>query len=118
MADTERLIASSEVLEDGGKGLRFHLPWGTKPLNAFAIRSHGKVYGYLNICPHAGTELDWQEGEFFDESKLYLICATHGAAFIPDTGYCCAGPCRGRSLIKVGVEERDGQLYWLEPITS
>ncbi len=118
MADAKRLIAASDALEDGGKGVRFPLQWGTKSLSAFAIRSEGKVYAYLNSCPHAGTELDWQEGEFFDESKLYLICATHGAVFFPDNGHCCAGPCKGRNLIKIGVEERDGQLYWLEPITS
>lgn len=83
-------------------------------MRAFAVRKDGKAYAYLNNCPHQGTELDWQEGEFFDESTLYLICATHGAVFYPDSGFCCAGPCKGRSLIKVPVEERDGHLYWLE----
>lgn len=115
MADTERLICSAFALEDGGKGVRFDMPWGTKNLPAFAIRSQGKVFAYLNNCPHQGTELDWQEGEFFDESKLYLMCATHGAAFFPDTGFCCGGPCRGRSLTKVPIEERDEHIYWLEP---
>jgi nitrite reductase/ring-hydroxylating ferredoxin subunit len=115
MADTERLICAAVDLQDGAKGIRFNLQWGTRSLAAFAVRSNGKVYAYLNNCPHQGTELDWQEGEFFDESKLYLLCATHGAAFFPDTGYCCGGPCRGRSLVKVAVEERDEHFYWLEP---
>ena len=115
MVDAERLICAARDLEDGGRGVRFELQWGTKPLAAFAIRSKGKVYAYLNNCPHQGTELDWQEGEFFDESTLYLMCATHGAAFFTDTGYCCGGPCRGRSLVKVAVEEHDEHIYWLEP---
>ncbi len=115
MVARERLICASGRLEDCGGGIRFELQWGTKQLAAFAIRSNGKVYAYLNNCPHQGTELDWQEGEFFDESKVYLMCATHGAAFFPDTGYCCGGPCKGRSLTKVAVEERDGNFYWLEP---
>lgn len=115
MADTERVICAAQELIDGGKGVRFEMPWGTKSLAAFAIRSRGKVYAYLNNCPHQGTELDWQEGEFFDESTLYLLCATHGAAFFPDTGYCCGGPCRGRSLTKIPIEERDEYIYWLEP---
>jgi nitrite reductase/ring-hydroxylating ferredoxin subunit len=114
MVDATRLICESGLVEDGAKGVRFDLPWGDKSLPAFAIRKNGKAYAYLNSCPHQGTELDWQEGEFFDESTLYLICATHGAAFFPDSGFCCAGPCKGRSLIKVPVEERDGHLYWLE----
>ena len=113
MADETRLICESNRLADGG-GIRFDLQWGAKTLAAFAVRKDGKAYAYLNSCPHQGTELDWQEGEFFDESTLYLICATHGAAFFPDSGYCCAGPCKGRSLVKVPVEELDGHLYWLE----
>lgn len=108
------MICASSRIEDGGTGVRFDLPWGAKSLAAFAVRKDGKAYAYLNSCPHQGTELDWQEGEFFDESTLYLICATHGAAFFPDSGYCCAGPCKGRSLVKVPVEELDGQLYWQE----
>jgi nitrite reductase/ring-hydroxylating ferredoxin subunit len=115
VADSERLICVATDLQDGGKGVRFCLAWGTKSLPAFVIRSQGKVHAYLNNCPHQGTELDWQEGEFFDESKLYLMCATHGAAFFPDTGYCCGGPCRGRSLTKIPIEERDEHIYWLEP---
>lgn len=114
MVDATRLICASSRIEDGGTGVRFDLPWGAKSLAAFAVRKDGKAYAYLNSCPHQGTELDWQEGEFFDESTLYLICATHGAAFFPDSGYCCAGPCKGRSLVKVPVEELDGQLYWQE----
>lgn len=114
MVDATRLICASSRIEDGGTGVRFDLPWGAKSLAAFVVRKDGKAYAYLNSCPHQGTELDWQEGEFFDESTLYLICATHGAAFFPDSGYCCAGPCKGRSLVKVPVEEIDGQLYWQE----
>ena len=114
MVDATRLICASSRIEDGGTGVRFDLQWGAKTLAAFAVRKDGKAYAYLNSCPHQGTELDWREGEFFDESTLYLICATHGAAFFPDSGYCCAGPCKGRSLVKVPVEELDGHLYWLE----
>ncbi len=109
------MICAAVALENGGKGVRFDMPWGTKNLAAFAIRSQGKIFAYLNCCPHQGTELDWQVGEFFDESKLYLLCATHGAAFFPDTGFCCGGPCRGRSLTKVPIEEREEHIYWLEP---
>ena len=115
MVDATRLICESSRLEEGSTGVRFDLQWGTKTLAAFAVRKGGMAYAYLNSCPHQGTELDWREGEFFDESALYLICSTHGAAFFPDSGFCCAGPCKGRSLVKVRVEERDGHLYWLEP---
>jgi len=107
MADDPRLICASAELADGGKGVRFELATHSQ---GFAVRHCGKVRAYVNRCPHAGSELDWEPGEFFDETGLYLICSTHGALFEPGNGYCVAGPCRGASLEPLGVAERDGQV--------
>ena len=96
MADDERLICASDALAEGGDGVRFDAVHGGDA--GFAIRHHGQVRAFVNRCPHAGTELDWQPGEFFEESGLYLICSTHGALFEPGRGFCVAGPCRGASL--------------------
>ena len=74
-----------------------------RDLPAFAIAYDGVVHAYVNVCPHRGTSLDWQPGEVFDESGLYLICATHGALFEPDSGLCVAGPCQGACLQKIAV---------------
>jgi nitrite reductase/ring-hydroxylating ferredoxin subunit len=57
------------------------------------------------------VELDWQHGEFFDDSKLYLICATHGALYAPESGHCLGGRCNGKGLEPVSVIERDGLIY-------
>jgi nitrite reductase/ring-hydroxylating ferredoxin subunit len=112
--DTQRgLICASEALAEGGKGARFSINWGTKALPAFAVRFDGRVHAYLNCCPHQGTELDWMEGEFFDDTRSYLLCATHGAAFMPASGNCIAGPCKGQMLLRVNVEEQDGEIYWI-----
>jgi len=73
----------------------------------------GAVRGYLNRCPHAWTELDWNPGEFFDQSGLNLVCSTHGAIFEPGTGYCVAGPCRGASLEPLELREQDGRVLLL-----
>lgn len=75
---------------------------------AFVIRFKGQVRGWLNRCGHLPVELDWQPGEFFDSSGLYLICATHGALYAPDTGQCLGGRCNGQGLVAVAVAERDG----------
>ena len=48
---------------------------------------------WLNSCPHRGTSLDVVEGHFLDVDARYLVCATHGAHFQPDTGECIDGPC-------------------------
>ena len=107
MADHERVICKSETLAEGGLGVRFPVGEAT---NGFIVRFHGAVRGYVNRCPHMGTELDWQPGELFDASGAYLVCSTHGALFEPLTGRCIAGPCRGASLEPIATLERDGKI--------
>ncbi|QOT75293.1 Rieske (2Fe-2S) protein [Cupriavidus basilensis] len=109
----ERHLCAAEDLADGGAGVRFVVEVGGRPVSAFVVRFEGAVHGYLNQCAHVPMELDWQEGQFFESSGLYLMCATHGAVYAPDSGLCVGGPCRGASLAKLRVEERDGNVYWL-----
>lgn len=111
MADRERLICDAAALGECAQGVRFAVDDGT---NAFAVRFRGKVSAFVNRCPHLGTELDWQSGEFFEMGGLYLVCSTHGALFEPNTGYCVAGPCRGASLEPLKVREREGRVFLQE----
>ena len=114
MARDERVICASADLAEAGPGVRFEVGTPGGPLAAFAVRVlGGMVCAYVNRCPHMGTELDWQPGDFFEESGLYLVCATHGALFEPATGYCVAGPCRGATLARVAIRENDGQVLLL-----
>lgn len=99
-------ICPGDALEEGGRGVRFEVLVGGRRTPAFVIRYGGQVYGYLNQCAHVPMELDWSEGQFFESSGLYLMCATHGATYAPDTGLCVGGPCRGSALQPVRVEER------------
>jgi nitrite reductase/ring-hydroxylating ferredoxin subunit len=114
MAHTPSLICDSTALVDGGKGMRFTVERDGAKLPAFAVRYDGRVYAYLNSCAHIPIELDWNEGEFFDSSGLYLICSTHGATYEPETGHCVMGPCKGDRLVGLRVVERDGKVYLLE----
>ncbi|MGH8727071.1 MAG: Rieske (2Fe-2S) protein [Burkholderiales bacterium] len=98
-----REICDSAALVDRGKGIRFMVERQGETLPAFAIRYGGRVYAYLNQCPHLGSQLDWIEGEFFDSAALLLICATHGATFAPDSGYCVSGPCKGQALERLST---------------
>ncbi|MGD2139313.1 MAG: Rieske 2Fe-2S domain-containing protein [Burkholderiales bacterium] len=115
MAGRERLIATSDQIVERGKGLRFTVdtPDGAW-LPAFAVRYRGNVFAYVNRCAHVGVELDWAEGDFFDTSGLYLLCATHGAAYFPDTGKCAMGPCKGGGLQLLPTTERGGNVYLVE----
>ncbi|MGH8630983.1 MAG: Rieske (2Fe-2S) protein [Burkholderiales bacterium] len=114
MAGKQRLICRSDQIAERARGWRFAVDTPSGQLPAFVIRYRGKVYAYVNRCAHVGTELDWAEGEFFDVSGLYLVCATHGAAYYPDSGHCAGGPCRGGRLSALRVAESDGAVYLLE----
>ncbi len=114
MAHRERLICASEALVEGGKGVRFELRHGGQVVPAFVVRYEGRAVAYLNRCAHVPVELDFAEGEFFDDSGLYFVCATHGALYDPASGACLGGRCDGRGLTKLAVQERDGQVYVME----
>jgi nitrite reductase/ring-hydroxylating ferredoxin subunit len=119
MADRERMseaggifICAASALEDGGKGVRFPvLAFGTAA-TGFAVRYQGRVFAYLNRCAHVPVALDWVEGEFFESGKQYLMCSTHGAIYLPETGACAGGPCRGGRLRPIAVQERGDGVYW------
>lgn len=114
MAERERLICVSAALAERGNGVRFEVERNGRPQSAFVVRFDGRAHAFLNQCGHVPVELDWQEGEFFDDSRLYLICATHGALYHPASGACVGGRCAGRGLISLPVVERDGYVYLME----
>lgn len=114
MARRERLICASAALAEQGRGVRFEVERHCRREPAFVVRFDGVPRAFLNQCGHVPVELDWQEGEFFDHSRLYLICATHGALYHPGSGACVGGRCAGRGLIPVPVVERDGHVYVME----
>ena len=107
----ERLLALSDALIERGEGLRFDLPEYGERTTGFLVRYEAQVYGYVNQCAHVPVELDWNHGDFFDLTKHYLMCATHGAHYQPHSGLCVMGPCQGRALRKLNVVERDGKIY-------
>lgn len=111
MAEAQRLICASSDLQEAGTAVRFEVRSGGQPVPAFAIRWRGSVHAFLNRCGHIPVEMDWQPGEFFDFSRLYLICATHGALYDPATGACRGGRCEGKGLTVVKIVERDGNIF-------
>ncbi len=110
-------VCASDELRDGEAGVRRAAKHCGEDAVVFFVRYGGDVYGYLNRCAHVPMELDWLEGQFFESSGLYLMCATHGAIYEPETGRCVGGPCRGARLRPVAVEERDTPegraVFWL-----
>ena len=111
-ASPELLLCDADALIEGGRGVRFAVTAFGQAATGFVVRYHGKAYAYLNRCAHVPIELDWTEGEFFESSGLYLMCATHGAIYVPDSGLCAGGPCRGGRLRPIAVREEGAQIFW------
>jgi nitrite reductase/ring-hydroxylating ferredoxin subunit len=106
-------ICNADELSDGGTGVRFDVVVDGGPATAFVVRYRGQVVGFLNRCAHVAMELDWLPGLLFDDEGRYLMCATHGAIYEPDTGACAGGPCLGRGgLLRLQVRESDGRVWW------
>ena len=111
MNDMLVALCNSQDLVDGGRAVPFDLVNAGQTCRAFAIRFKGQVYAYLNRCTHVAMEMDYQPNRFFDDSGQWLLCATHGAAYLPASGECAGGPCRG-GLVKVALTESDGVVHW------
>ena len=111
---SRRLVCGSDELVEGGRGVRFSVDRHGSVEPAFVVRFRGTVHAYLNRCGHVPVEIDWQQGEFFDSSGLYLICATHGALYAPDSGRCLGGRCNGKGLTAVAVCEEGGSIFLIE----
>jgi nitrite reductase/ring-hydroxylating ferredoxin subunit len=114
MAEAKRLICKTADLPEAGMGVRFEVERDGRAEPAFAIRWQGVARAYLNRCGHVPVELDYQPGQFFDFSNLYLVCATHGALYDPASGVCMGGRCNGVGLIPLRVYEEAGHVYWLQ----
>lgn len=76
---------------------------GNRRATIFVVRQNGRVYGYVNSCPHVRLPLNWTDDQFLDLSRDYIACANHAARFEIATGLCVRGPCKGKSLTPVPV---------------
>lgn len=116
MLDLERTeplpLCPSVELAERGKAHSFDVLHHRQPVRAFALRFDGQVVAYLNRCAHVPTEMDWQEGEFLDGNKQYIMCSIHGAVYDPLTGRCVSGRCGRMGLTKIDIEEKAGRVYW------
>jgi nitrite reductase/ring-hydroxylating ferredoxin subunit len=79
------------------------LPDGTQ---AFVVRYDGALHAYMNRCPHWGVDLDFGFGDFVDRTVRRVFCRNHAAEFECDTGKCVRGPCVGKYLDRLELEER------------
>lgn len=102
-----RLLCVAELEEGASRGIDCEV--AGNHISVVVVR-RGKLYAYINSCPHTGAPLEWLPHQFLDASGSYIQCATHGALFRIEDGQCIRGPCAGAHLKSVQIAERDGHL--------
>jgi nitrite reductase/ring-hydroxylating ferredoxin subunit len=106
-----RLCRIEDIADPGSKGFP-PAPGGFTGL--FAVRRGQDVWVYVNSCPHIGIALDWTPDRFLSVDGQFIICATHGAEFRLEDGYCVRGPCQGAALESVLIQIKDGDVLIAE----
>jgi nitrite reductase/ring-hydroxylating ferredoxin subunit len=97
-----------ELKDPGAKGV--HLWTGEMMFHAFVVRRGDAVQGWRDRCPHIGTPLTLGDDRYLTRDGAHILCATHGALFRPDDGFCVGGPCAGQSLTPWPVVVKDGTV--------
>ncbi|QEM83839.1 Rieske 2Fe-2S domain-containing protein [Halomonas binhaiensis] len=69
--------------------------------------SEGKLYSYVNACPHQYLPLDSRGDKVLSQDASLLICTAHQATFQVHSGECISGPSTGEALDPVPVVEDD-----------
>lgn len=82
---------------------------------ALVARRNGVIYAYANVCRHIPLTLDLGDGEVSTADGKHFLCHHHGARYRVEDGTCEFGPCDGDSLVPLGVEVIDGELYLVLP---
>jgi len=116
MSGTTQEIPVGRLDEIDDPGCReFAIGDGDWPFRGFVVRKGQNVYAYQNFCAHVGHPLNWSPDRFLTKDNSAIICASHGATYEIETGYCFAGPGSGRTLRRVDVAVRGGTVYVAGP---
>lgn len=90
------LCPLAAIRDPGGRGFSFRS--GDYLFMGFVVRRAGLVAGYVDRCPHAGLPLALAPNYYLTREKDLILCASHGALFRLEDGFCVGGPCADRSL--------------------
>lgn len=94
-------------------------PDGRIPREALIVRDQsGTLRAYLNLCQHLPIPLDGGSRRFLTRDADHLQCGTHGARYRLSDGLCVEGPCQGRSLIALELEQSGDDLSVLLPAST
>ena len=86
-------------------GLRFTYKEGPFDEEGILLKlAGGEVRAYKNECRHLPMRLDDREPrDFWDPTRCFLVCNSHGAKYRTDDGLCVSGPMApDPELIRIG----------------
>jgi nitrite reductase/ring-hydroxylating ferredoxin subunit len=111
-AEARPSVAIARVGElEPGQTKKFILPCGSREVEAFVLNYAGTLYAYVNRCRHVPMSMDWIENRFLTDDGRYILCATHGACYEPETGECIEGPAYGKFLITVPLTICNEEIF-------
>jgi nitrite reductase (NADH) small subunit len=116
----EIFVAKASELKDGQSKLVID---GKTEIGVYRLK--GKLYAYLNLCPHQGgpacegmliakVEEDLNpdmtsNGLKFNDDEIHIVCPWHGFEFKVETGEHAGDP--KWKLRKFEVKEKGGDIY-------
>ncbi len=104
----KKICRISQIKE--GQSFVFSIP-NEEKFGIILVKRAKIVYGYLNICPHSMLPLNLNDRNVLSRDKFHLICKNHAALFHPETGTCVSGPCLGKALKKIKLENKNQEIY-------
>lgn len=107
------LCPPEAVPEAGARG--FVLDDAGVRVGLVVAKRDGRLFGFVNRCPHLGVPLNLWPDRFLSPDGQVLQCATHGARFRIEDGLCIAGPCAGRFLTSFRLTVKNRKIVALEP---
>jgi nitrite reductase/ring-hydroxylating ferredoxin subunit len=114
MADMSVIVARVGEIPPGHTK-KFLLQVDGREEECFAVNYGGRLYAYVNRCCHVPMTMDWIDNQFMTEDQQFILCATHGACYVPETGECVSGPPFGKFLTRVPLIVRGEELVASPP---
>jgi nitrite reductase/ring-hydroxylating ferredoxin subunit len=102
------LCRLDDLPDPGSKGFVFGE--GKDRFEMFVVRKGGRVFAYVNACPHLGATLDTFPDQFLTSDKELIICSFHGAQFLIEDGYCVVGPCERKHLQSIPLSIENSEI--------
>lgn len=102
-------LAALDAIADGA-ARNFVIEMKAGRFHGFVIRRADAVFGFVDLCPHAGLPLAQKLDDYLTPDGSLITCGWHGALFTIETGACVGGPCLGQKLSPWPVDASDGRI--------